>query len=148
MQTTPYRLYNGIAPIRDDSIALLNHIVVGNKFRAAEVQAIWAAAYLDKQLALPSLQQREADIALTTAWSRRRYLSNGEWGNCMTFETIGYTDKLLQELGFSSHRRGWLSNFFTPCTARDLGGIRGEYMAKYGSDAGKIDQGHPDEWSP
>ena len=144
MQTTPYRLYNGIAPVRDDSIVFLNHVVVGNKFRAAEVQAIWATAYLDKSFTLPTLQEREADIALATAWSRRRYLSNGEWGNCMTFESVGYTDKLLQELGFASHRKGWFSDFFTPNTAHDLRGIRGEYIAKYGRDAVKTDEGYPD----
>lgn len=144
MSTTPYRLYNGIAPLHDDSIVFLNHVVVGNKFRAAEVQAIWATAYLDKKLSLPSVQEMEADIALVTAWSRRRYLSNGEWGNCMTFETIGYTDKLLEELGFSSHRKDWFSDFFVPCTARDLRGIREEYIVKYGRDVMKTDEGTGD----
>lgn len=131
--TTPYRLHRGIAPLHDDSIVFINHVVVSNKWRAAECQAIWATAYLDKLIALPTVEKMEAEIALNVAFSRLRYLSNGELGHCMTFETIGYTDQLLEDIGMSSHRRGWFSDFFQPCTARDFRGLREEYICKYGS---------------
>ena len=133
VRTTPYRLYNGIAPLRDDSIAFIGHVLVGNYFSVAECQAIWATAHLDGKLPLPSLEQREAEIALFTAWCRRRYLNNGEKGNWMTFEFIVYSDKLLHEVGLSSHRKGWFKHFFSPCMSRDLHGLRDEYMAKYGN---------------
>lgn len=132
-ETTPYRLYNGIAPLRDDSVVFIGHVLLGNYFRGVECQAIWATAYLDKKLTLPTLSDREAQVAHFRAWCRRRYSSNGEVFNQMTFELLGYTDKLLQEVGLSSHRRGWFSDRFSPCTARDLRGLRDEYIAKYPS---------------
>jgi len=105
-ETTPYRLYNGIAPLRDDSIVFIGHVVVSNYFRVAECQAIWATAYLDKQLELPPLADREAAVARFRAWCRRRYLSNGEVANYMAFDFLSYTDQLLREVGLSSHRKG------------------------------------------
>ena len=132
---TPYRLYNGIASVRDDSIVFIGHVLVGNYFSVTEAQAIWATAYLDKQLALPSVGKREQEIALFTSWCRRRYLNNGENGNWMTFEFIVYGDRLLHEVGLSSNRKGWFQNFFSPCTMRDMAGLRDEYLAKYGKNA-------------
>ena len=110
----PYRLYNGIAPLRDDSIAFIGHVLVGNYFIATECQATWATAYLDKRLVLASYEERQAKTALFTAWCRQRYLSNCERGNWLPFDMIPYTNKLLQELGLSSHRKGWLQDFLAP----------------------------------
>lgn len=62
---------------------------------ATEVQAIWATAYPDQRLALPSLKRRRTQIATFVAWDRRRYLSNGEKGNWIIFEDAGYVDRLL-----------------------------------------------------
>lgn len=130
---TPYRLYRGIAPIADDTIAFIGHVLVGNYFSVTEAQAIWITAYLDKNLRLPSIAEREEDISLFTSWCRRRYLSNGENGNHMTFEFIVYADQLLQDLGLSSNRKkGWLKNWFSPCMAHDMAALRDEYVAKYG----------------
>lgn len=131
IQSTPYRLYKGIAPLNSDSIVFVGHVHVGSYFRAAECQAIWATAYLDKKLVLPSLEKRQAEVALFTAWCRRRYLSRGERGNWMVFELIGYTDDLLEGVGLSSHRKGWFSNLFVPCVANDLRGLKYEYMRNY-----------------
>lgn len=132
---TPYRLYKGIAPVSDDSIVFIGHVLVGNYFSVTETQAIWATAYLDKKFALPSLAERETEIALFTAWCRRRYLNNGQNGNWMTFEFIVYNDRLLHQVGLSSNRKGWFKNLFSPCMARDMAGLRDEYVAKYGKDA-------------
>ncbi|KAL9026225.1 MAG: hypothetical protein Q9196_005077 [Gyalolechia fulgens] len=43
-ETTPYRLYNGIAPLSDASIAFVGFTSVANYFRGVECQAIWATA--------------------------------------------------------------------------------------------------------
>lgn len=131
---TPYRLYNGIASVRDDSIVFIGHVLVGNYFSVTEAQAIWATAYLDKQLALPSIAEREKEIALFTSWCRRRYLNNGKNGNWMTFEFVVYIDRLLHEVGLSSNRKGWFQDLFSPCMMRDMAGLRDEYLAKYGKD--------------
>ena len=132
---TPYRLYNGIASVRDDSIVFIGHVLVGNYFSVAEAQAIWATAYLDRQLALPSVVEREREIALFTSWCRRRYLNNGQNGNWMTFEFIVYSDRLLHEVGLSSNRKSWFRDLFSPCMMRDMAGLRDEYLAKYSKDA-------------
>ena len=135
---TPYRLYNGIASVRDDSIVFIGHVLVGNYFSVTEAQAIWATAYLDKQLTLPSIAEREKQIALFTAWCRRRYLNNGENGNWMTFEFIVYSDHLLHEVGLSSNRKSWFKDLFSPCMMRDMAGLRDEYMTKYGKDTATL----------
>lgn len=85
-----------------------------------ERRRISLTAYLDELIVLSTVERMEAEIALNVAWSRRRYLSNGELGHCMSFETIGYTDELLEEVGLSSHRRSWFNDFFEPCTAPAL----------------------------
>ena len=56
-QTTPFRLYKGIAPLcdaSDHSIAFLGFIYVANYIKGAECQAIWADAYLNNNLFLPT----------------------------------------------------------------------------------------------
>lgn len=131
---TPYRLYHGIAPLSDDSIVFIGHVLVGNYFLGTEAQAIWATAFLDKRLTLPSLEARKAEIADFVAWDRRRYLSNGEKGNWMLFEQTGYMDLLLQEVGLKSHLKGWFTDLFSPCRSRNFRGLKDEYVRLYGRD--------------
>jgi dimethylaniline monooxygenase (N-oxide forming) len=142
IQTTPYRLYNGIAPLSDDdnSIAFLGYVNCANYFRAVECQAVWATAYLDKHLTLPSTEAQQAEIARLTAFCRRRYLSNGQLGNFLPFESTAYLDKLLREVGLASHLKGWFWDYFWPGKAQDLVGLKDEYVAKYGQD-GKVGNG-------
>ncbi|KAL8869774.1 MAG: hypothetical protein Q9174_004019, partial [Haloplaca sp. 1 TL-2023] len=124
---TPYRLYNGIAPLQDNSIAFVGHVLVPNYFRIAECQAIWATAYLDNKITLPPLERRRKEVALFVAWCRRRYLSNGERGHWMASEQTRYTDRLFQQIGLSSHRRFWLWDAFFPSSRKDLFRVRDEY---------------------
>jgi dimethylaniline monooxygenase (N-oxide forming) len=147
VKTTPYRLYNGIAPLGDDSIAFVGYAICSNYFKGVECQAIWATAYLDKQLTLPCKDDQRAEIARLTAWCRRRYLSNGERGNFLPFESIGYMDKLLREIGLSSHRKGWFRDYFVPGTSQDFVGLKDEYAVKYGYDQNKSGKQKP-ELSP
>ncbi|KAI1148132.1 flavin-binding monooxygenase-like protein-like protein [Nemania diffusa] len=128
---TPYRLYQTMAPVHDDSILFMNHIVAGAKLFAAEAQAIWAVAYWDKSFAFPSPAERERDIAHMCAWNKRRYLSNGELGNFAAFDSVPYVDRLLDEIGVTSHRKkGWLGNMFAPIMPADLGKVWHEYLAR------------------
>lgn len=130
--TTPYRLYNGIAPVSDNTIAFVGFTSVANYFRGVECQAIWATAFLDKKLKLPASEIQKEEIARTTVCCRRRYLSNGELGNFFPFESNFYLDRLLQEVGLKSHLKGWFSHYFAPSKAQDLSGLKDEYIAKYG----------------
>lgn len=70
-----------IAPLNFDSFAFVGHVLIESYFRAAESQAIWATAYLDKLLVMPSIEERQTEIALLVAWCHRRCLSKGEKGN-------------------------------------------------------------------
>lgn len=128
---TPYRLYQTIAPLHDDSILFMNQVVAGAKLFAAEAQAIWAVAYWDKAFNLPSVTERERDVAHMIAWNKRRYLSNGELGHFAAFDSVPYVDRLLDEVGLKAHRKkGWLGNMFSPIMPSDLGKVWEEYLAK------------------
>jgi dimethylaniline monooxygenase (N-oxide forming) len=130
-QRTPYRLYHVMAPLRDDSILFLNHVVAGAKMFAAEAQAIWAVAYWDKNIRLPSVEERERDIARWIAWNKRRYLSNGELGHFAAFDSVPYVDRLFDEIGLTAHRnKGFLGNIFAPIRPSDTGKVWQEYLAK------------------
>lgn len=136
---TPYRLYRHLVPFcesgnasKDRSIVFIGQVGVGNYFPVVECQSIWATAYLDGKLNLPSTEEQEKTVALFITWCRRRYLSNGLRGNAMTFELIGYTDTLLNDLGLSSNRKGWFKDLFYPVWAKDFRGLKAEFMEKYG----------------
>ncbi|KAL8703559.1 MAG: hypothetical protein Q9201_003263 [Fulgogasparrea decipioides] len=132
---TPYRLYNLIAPLfdveTDRSIVFIGHIIVGNYFLGVEAQSMWATAYLDRKLDLPDAKERRKEVALTTAWCRRRYLTNGEKGIFITFDLVGYTDQLLKQLGLKTHRKKWFKNWFEPCRQSNFRQLKNEYVGKY-----------------
>jgi dimethylaniline monooxygenase (N-oxide forming) len=132
--TTPYRLYQGMVSAQDDSILFMNHIVTGNKLFAADIQAMWAVAFFDKRIALPSVDDMDKDTALWVTYSRRRYLSSGELGNNLAFETITYTDRLLKQLGLTAHKKGMWKDMFEPFRPSDLGKAWQEYLGKLKSD--------------
>ncbi|KAM3074397.1 hypothetical protein ACMFMG_002797 [Clarireedia jacksonii] len=60
--TTTSKFYKGIAPLEDQSVVFLSHIVISNSSRAAETQAIWSIAYFDDKVTMPSLEQAQKDI--------------------------------------------------------------------------------------
>jgi dimethylaniline monooxygenase (N-oxide forming) len=127
---SPYRLYRGMAPLNDDTILFMNHVVVANKLFGAEGQAMWAVAYFDGNIKVP-VSAKERNIATWIAWCRRRYLSNGGLGNAAPFDGVPYVDTLLQEMGVSAHRqKGWLKNFFATVLPADLGRAWAEYLQR------------------
>ena len=134
---TPLRLYKAMLPISDPSIIFLGKIMLGNHFRTAEVQALWALSVLDGTLDLPTETVMERDVAETVAWCKKRYLGKGQFGNWFWFDMVPYTDALLAQMDLWSHRRergeGWMEwrELVKPCFARDLSGLIGEYKRKY-----------------
>ena len=44
---------------------------------------------------------------------------------------MGYMDKLLQEVGLTSQRKGWWKDWPYPFTVADLKPTRDEYLNKY-----------------
>lgn len=130
--TTPYRLYNVIAPLNNQPIAFVGCVSAANMFTAAEIQALWTTAYLDRQIDLPPIEERKAQVALDNAWSKRRYPYYGQTsGIDFSFEHVLYCDRLLKELGLSSHvQRSWRSYWFAPNYASTFKGVKDEYLAK------------------
>lgn len=131
---TPFRLYKAMVPPADDahSIVFLGRMVVGNNFRTAEAQALWAVAYLEGRIRdLPTLTQMELEVAETVAWDRRRYLNKGELGSWFYFDVVDYADALFEQLELSSHRqKGLIGNLVEPCFAADLESMVDEYKRK------------------
>ena len=132
---TPFRLYKAMAPPSDNthSLVFLGKMVVGNNFRTAEAQALWAVAYLDGRIrSFPSRTQMEREVAETVAWDRRRYLNKGELGSWFFFDVVDYADALIEQLELSSHRKkGLTGNLMEPCFAADLKSMGHEYKRKY-----------------
>lgn len=133
---TPYRLHNCITPIADNSVAFVGQVLVANMFRAAEVQGLWAVASLDGNTPSGrgdvSLDGQKEEIAYVNAFAKRRYPTQGHLGMTFFFDTVGYTDKLLSDLGLNSHlRKGWWGRWFGVCDASDLKGVVEEYKMKY-----------------
>ena len=132
-ESTGTRLYNGMVPQGDDSIVFIGHVKTSNAFRTAEAQAVWTTAYFDKTLRLPPTEQMEREIAYMNAFSRRRYPSHGATGSYFHYDLVGYTDKLLRDVGLTSHRKGpWWSDLTFPCLASDLKDIKDEYISRLG----------------
>lgn len=128
-----FKLYKSIVPLRDHSIVFLGKMMLGNHFRNAEVQALYAIAVLDGTLKLPPLNVMEQEIATTQAWCSRRYLAKGELGSWFYFDMVPYTDMLLEHLGLVSHRKNGWKDLLEPCWAADLEGLVEEYKSKYDS---------------
>ncbi|PQE08135.1 hypothetical protein CJF31_00008207 [Rutstroemia sp. NJR-2017a BVV2] len=131
--TTTSKLYKGIAPLEDQSIVFLGHIDISNSFRAAEAQAIWSTAYFDNKVTMPPLEQAQKDVAYMNAFSKRRYPTHGQKGDCFFFELVWYTDALMNDVGLGSHRRkGWWGDWVEPCLAEDFKDVVVEYRRKFG----------------
>lgn len=139
---TPFRLFNLIAPINertDRSIAFVGCIQVPNAFRPSEIQAMWATAFLDGTMELPPAQEMRERVAKTTAWNRRRYLNNGAGGIYLHYDTVGYTDMLLEELGLADAEArppGWWNDLMAPAFPRGLRPVRDAFLANYSSARG------------
>ncbi|MCJ1404896.1 monooxygenase [Xylographa trunciseda] len=128
--SSPFRLYKymlSTSPAYHD-ILFLGHIAVGNNFRAAEVQALWATAYFDGHLHVPSQAEMENEVAMGVAWCRRRYLTKGELGHWLYYDLVPYTDALLKDVGVKGHRKTEAGDFWKPCVAQDLKGVVEEYL--------------------
>ena len=129
---SPFRLYKCMVPLsdaQDHSIVCLGKMVVGNNFLAAEVQALWATAYLDGETQCEESAMAN-DVAKTVAWNSRRYLNKGQLGSYFFFDSVAYTDMLLDQLGLSSHRpRGFWANLHETCFLSKYGSLLKEYKS-------------------
>ncbi|KAL8705956.1 MAG: hypothetical protein Q9201_000950 [Fulgogasparrea decipioides] len=124
--TTTLRMYNCIASLNDPSVVFLGRAHLSNSFRTSEAQAIWATAYFDGNVKMPPRAQAQRDIAYMNALSKKRYPSHGAVGDYLFFELVWYTDRLMDEVGLKSHRKGWLTDWVEPCLAADFKDVKKE----------------------
>ncbi|KAE8446489.1 hypothetical protein EG329_011952 [Mollisiaceae sp. DMI_Dod_QoI] len=137
LDTTPFRLYNCMVPLHDNTILFLNQITGGNKLFVAEAQAMWACAYFSGKITLPSVEEREKRVAEWITWCKRRYLSTGSLGTFAVFDAVGYVDGLLREMGLEGYRKekGWWKEWTGVFGPRDLGVAWREYLDKAKKEA-------------
>lgn len=127
-KSTPSKLFRSIIPVKGDmehSIAFVGAIGSAQSLNIAEIQALWAAAYLNDKLALPSEEKMREDVALAIAWRRRRYLEDGY--NAV-FEHVQYMSMLVRDLGLNDERKGggW-RELLSPYASADWRGILEEW---------------------
>ncbi|KAH9212911.1 hypothetical protein DL95DRAFT_524823 [Leptodontidium sp. 2 PMI_412] len=128
-KSTPSKLYRSIIPITaggiNHSIAFVGAIGSAQSLNIAEIQALWAAAYLSKKLSLPTEEMMKKEVALSIAWRRRRYLEDGY---NIIFEHVQYMSLLLRDLGLNDLRKGggW-RELLVPYVSADFRGILEEW---------------------
>ncbi|KAF7902103.1 uncharacterized protein EAF01_007401 [Botrytis porri] len=134
--STPTRLYKFLAPLNDlpdPSLVFLSHVHLSNAFRLAEAQALWTTAYFSSHLSLPGLREARCEVAYQNGFSKLRYPAHGEGGNYFHVDLVGYTDALVREVGLGSYRGGGVwRDWVSTCTARDYGGMREEFLGRFG----------------
>lgn len=78
-----WRLYRRVVPIAhaksgDRSLAILGQIHTVQTPLVASVQTFWAILYLEGELNLPGEDEMAKEIAEWNAWTRKRYISQGQ----------------------------------------------------------------------
>ena len=128
IDVTPYRLYNEIAPVSDDWILFMNHIMAGNQMFAAEVQSMWVVAYFHKRIILPSIEEREKGIADGVSWCR---LSISHMVNVQTLllsAVFHMSISCSTILASPLIEKSWWRDLFEPVKPWDLGKVWKEYL--------------------
>ncbi|KAK8104666.1 uncharacterized protein PG998_011699 [Apiospora kogelbergensis] len=149
MKVRRWRLYNRMVPMAGDgsddddendrSIVILGQIHTTQTPTIAEIQALWAAAYLLGDLALPAAPAMVREVAEWNAWTRKRYASVGERYPYALFDWVPYLDRLMTDLGLETKRHnGALADFFLPYGPHCYSHVVEEYMAARKRD-GKLE---------
>lgn len=132
MKVQRWRLYNRVVPLADDSnhsIVVLGQIHTTQTPCVAEIQSLWAVAYLLGELELPSGPDMVREIAEWNAWTRKRYGAVGERYPYALFDWVPYLDRLLCDLEVNTKRNGgFLADFFVPYGPRSYSSVVAEYM--------------------
>ena len=128
---SPFRLWRHMVPANGSSkhpgIVFSGSLVVGNNFRCADVQSLWAVAYLDNKIPLPSTEQMQTEVSMQVTWCRRRYLEKGKLGHWLWYDLVGYTDCLLHDLGVDGKKK----KIWEPYLASDLDGAVAKLTRQY-----------------
>ncbi|KAL3468793.1 hypothetical protein BJX99DRAFT_269051 [Aspergillus californicus] len=130
----PFRLARFIAPVamyKDNSVAFTGNISTFHAPLVAEVQALWAAAYLFYGImndGRPGKMDIVRETVLHTEFCRLR----SPWGygprNAdFVFDVLPYIDLLLNDLGLQTRRKRLLCHVFNPHGVGDYRGLVQEW---------------------
>ncbi|TQV96357.1 dimethylaniline monooxygenase [Cordyceps javanica] len=131
-----WRLYRRVVPIGLDalttrSLAILGQIHTVQTPLVAEIQSLWAILYLEGEIALPSPEEMAKEVSLWNAWTRKRYLGQGQKIPYSLYDFLPYIDVLFKDMKLQSRRKSNpLSDFFTPYSPADFAGFVDEYLAR------------------
>ncbi|KAL0929729.1 cofactor FMO1 FAD enzyme [Colletotrichum truncatum] len=78
-----WRLYRRVVPVGmgdsgDRSVAILGQIHTVQTPLVSEVQSLWAILYLEGDIDLPDTKVMAKEVSLWNAWTRKRYLGQGQ----------------------------------------------------------------------
>ncbi|TFK50949.1 FAD/NAD(P)-binding domain-containing protein [Heliocybe sulcata] len=132
---SPYRLYRAIAPpalIHERSIVFCGYMQTFMTPLMAQTQALWATAYLDGGVRLPSSEEVHKETMLHSQYCRWR-CSSGRGGEFpdLVFDVVPYVDMLFNDMGLKSRRkRNIVAECFEPYGMADYRGVVDEYRTR------------------
>ncbi|RYP63227.1 hypothetical protein DL769_007034 [Monosporascus sp. CRB-8-3] len=140
-----WRLYRRSIPVSlaergDRSLAILGQIHTVQTPLVSEVQSLWAILYLLGDIDLPDTDEMAKEVALWNAWTRKRYLNQGQKFPYSLYDFLPYIDSIFADLGLNSRRKSnILAEVFSPYQPTDFNGFVDEYLAsrKLASAQGK-----------
>lgn len=135
-----WRLFRRVVPVTlgaagDRSIAILGQIHTVQTPLISEVQSFWAVLYLLGEINLPDSTTMAREVSLWNAWTRKRYLGQGQKYPYSLYDflpvrsqihlpllrnteadwNLKYLDSLLQDLNLNSRRKSNpLAELFSP----------------------------------
>ncbi|KAI4201020.1 MAG: hypothetical protein LQ346_002262 [Caloplaca aetnensis] len=130
-----WRLYRRSIPMQlalknDRSLAIMGQIHTVQTPLVADIQSFWTILYLLGELDLPHKDTMAREIAEWNAWTRKRYLSQGEKFPYSLYDFLPYIDTLCKDLGISSRRKSnAIKELFEPYKPEDFRGFVDEYLA-------------------
>ncbi|KAJ5765402.1 dimethylaniline monooxygenase [Penicillium odoratum] len=130
-----WRLYRRTVPLElaekgDRSLVILGQIHTVQTPLVAEMQSFWAILYLLGRVTLPDSDTMVREIAEWNAWTRKRYLSQGQKFPYSLYDFLPYVDTLCKDLGINSRRKSNpVAEIFSPYRPEDFNGFIDEYFA-------------------
>ncbi|RYP71303.1 hypothetical protein DL771_004880 [Monosporascus sp. 5C6A] len=130
-----WRLYRRSIPVSlaergDRSLAILGQIHTVQTPLVSEVQSLWTILYLLGEIDLPDTDKMAKEVALWNAWTRKRYLNQGQKFPYSLYDFLPYIDSIFADLGLNSRRKSnVLAEVFSPYQPTDFNGFVDEYLA-------------------
>ncbi|KAI1370876.1 FAD/NAD(P)-binding domain-containing protein [Hypoxylon crocopeplum] len=137
-----WRLYRRAVPVElaargDRSLVILGQIHTVQTPLVAEVQSLWAILYLLGEIDVPDVQAMATEVALWNAWTRKRYLGQGQKFPYSLYDFLPYIDSIFGDLGLVSRRKSNpVSEILSPYHPHDFNGFVDEYLEKRDAERG------------